>query len=188
MSTAVDQILAIFHARGDQAYLGEPVSLTEHMLQTAGAARRDGAPAPMIAAALLHDFGHLVHGMDEDAAEDGVDTQHEVVGARWLSRSFGLAVTEPIRLHVEAKRYLCATDPTYVAQLSAASVHSLTLQGGAMSIDEAIRFEAQPFAADAVQLRKWDDAAKTVGVNVASLASLRPLLELCRTASTTHSP
>jgi phosphonate degradation associated HDIG domain protein len=181
MNAVVDDVLAIFHARGDQAYLGEPVSLTEHMLQTAAAAMRFGASDSLVVAALLHDFGHLVHGMDEDSAKDGIDTRHEIAGATWLARTFGPAVTEPIRLHVAAKRYLCTIEPTYFALLSPASVHSLMLQGGPLSVRAASQFVTRPFAADAVLLRKWDDSAKTLDASIPTLESLRPILEACMT-------
>jgi phosphonate degradation associated HDIG domain protein len=160
----VDSIAALFAGPGAQSYLGEPVSMAEHMLQTAAAAEADGAPAALVAAALLHDIGHLVHEMAEDAAEHGIDTVHEEVGARWLSQWFAPVVTEPVRLHVAAKRYLCATDPAYLAVLSPASVHSLTLQGGPFSAAESVAFAASPFAENAVRVRRWDDIGKTAGL------------------------
>ena len=115
---------------GDQLYIGEPVSMTEHMLQAAQAAELDGASPTLVAAALLHDFGHLIHDLPEDSAEHGIDTRHKDVGADYLARHFVPAVVEPTRLHVAAKRYLCAVDPAYLANLSPASILSLKLQGG----------------------------------------------------------
>src|SRR6516225_6317978 len=109
---------------------GEPVSQTEHALQTAWAAEQAGAASALIAAALLHDIGHLLHDLPEDCAHHGIDDAHEVRGARWLVQHFGPDVTEPVRLHVPAKRYLCSTDPAYRSQLSEASELSLKLQGG----------------------------------------------------------
>jgi phosphonate degradation associated HDIG domain protein len=176
MSAAIDEIFSIFRERGDQAYLGEPVSLTDHMLQTAAAALQNRASAELVAAALLHDFGHLVHDMADDA-EAGIDTRHELAGALWLGRAFGPAVTEPIRLHVAAKRYLCATDPAYFALLSPASVQSLELQGGPFDVAAATAFGSQLFAQDAVRVRKWDDAGKTADAPVPTLESFRALLE-----------
>lgn len=179
MSAVVDEIIALFHHKGSQAYLGEPVSMTEHMLQTAHAAERDMASPALVAAALLHDFGHLVHGMADDSADHGIDTVHEEAGAQWLSRAFDPGVTEPIRLHVAAKRYLCATDPSYLVVLSPASVHSLQLQGGPFSPEEADAFGASPHAGDAVRVRRWDDIGKVAGDATPSLEHYRPLLEAC---------
>lgn len=163
----VDEIVRVFAERGGQAYLGEQVSMAEHMLQSARAAERDGAAPALVAAALLHDVGHLVHGMADDPAADlaldGIDTVHEEAGARWLARAFGPEVTEPIRLHVAAKRYLCATDPAYLAVLSPASVRTLELQGGPFGPADAEAFAALPHAADAVRVRRWDDAGKVAG-------------------------
>src|SRR5262249_26828453 len=129
MSDAVETILESFRARGASAYLGEPVTLREHMLQTAAAAEAEGAPAELVAAALLHDVGHLLHDGPEDAAEHGLDTEHEEVGFRFLASRFPDTVVEPVRLHVAAKRYLCAVDPAYRDLLSSASLLSLELQG-----------------------------------------------------------
>src|ERR1700757_2261608 len=123
----VDHIFTLFERRGHAAYFGEAVSQLEHALQTAHQADQKGAPDYLIIAALLYDLGHLLHGMPEDIAALGVDGQHQEIGAAWLSRHFNTAVTEPIRLHVAAKRYLCAVDTQYHQQLSPASVHSLAL-------------------------------------------------------------
>jgi len=120
----VDEICDLFATKGHAAYVGEPVSQLEHALQAAHHAEQAGASDALVVAALLHDIGHLVHKLPEDAADHGIDTRHEQLGQAWLARSFGPAVTEPIRLHVPAKRYLCATDADYVAHLSAASVQS----------------------------------------------------------------
>jgi len=177
VTTIVDEIADLFAGVGTMAYLGESVSIAEHMLQTADAAEQDGASAELIAAALLHDLGHLVHTMPEDSADHGIDTAHEEVGARWLSSAFPQAVVAPIRLHVAAKRYLCATSPEYMAVLSPASVHSLMLQGGPMTPDEAAEFEALPHSADAVRVRRWDDRGKVAGRAVRAFDHYRPLLE-----------
>ena len=173
----IREIFEAFEAHGDQLYIGEPVSMTEHMLQAAYGAELDGAGSILVAAALLHDFGHLIHGQPEDSAEHGVDTQHEEVGAAYLSRYFVPAVVEPTRMHVAAKRYLCAVDPAYFATLSEASVLSLKLQGGPFTPDEARAFEARPFAAEAARLRRYDDAAKVAGAWTPNLDHYRPSLE-----------
>ena len=133
----IDEIEQIFEAHGDEAYLGEPVSQKEHALQSAMAAERSGAPRHLVASALLHDFGHLVHDLPEDCADLGIDSVHEDVGAAWLGRIFAANVTEPMRLHVAAKRYLCAVDPDYIRSLSPASMYTLNIQGGPMSAEEA---------------------------------------------------
>jgi phosphonate degradation associated HDIG domain protein len=170
-------VFAAFSQRGDTAYLGEPVSLTEHMLQTALAAEQAGADPVLVASALLHDYGHLVHDLPEDSAEHGVDTEHEEAGAVWLERYFVPRVTEPLRLHVLAKRYLCATEPDYLAALSPASVLSLRLQGGPCSAEEVAEFERNPFADEAVRLRRWDDVGKLEGLDTPPLEHYRPALE-----------
>ena len=156
----VEEIFELFRTRGDAAYVGEPVSQTEHALQAATFAEQDGADSALITAALLHDIGHLVHDLGEDCADHGIDSRHEELGARWLSTRFGPEVVEPIRLHVPAKRYLCATDAAYYAGLSPASQQSLALQGGPFSPAEVAAFRAGPHAEAAVRLRLWDDKAK----------------------------
>ena len=171
----VGEIFASFAARGGDHY-GEGVSQLEHALQCAALAEADGAPPPLVIAALLHDYGHLFEGRGEAAEHDGRDARHEAHGARSLRRWFGPEVTHPIALHVAAKRYLCATEPGYAAALSPASVLSLALQGGPFSPEEADRFGARRFAADAVRLRRWDDAGKVAGAPTPTLESYRPLL------------
>ena len=156
----VDRIAALFSGEGGAEYLGEPVTQAQHMLQAAALAERDGAAPALIAAALLHDVGHFtgaVHGRDLMA---GRDNRHSHQGADWLAAWFGPEVTEPVRLHVAAKRYLCAVEPDYFAKLSEASVYTLSVQGGPMSEQEVAEFEAGPHCSDAVRLRRWDEAAK----------------------------
>jgi len=175
--TVVDEIFLRFEEAGDELYIGEPVTVSDHMLQAAAFASRDEAPPELVAAALLHDYGHLVNDLPEDSAEHGVDTHHEELGFASLERWFPAEVTGPIRLHVAAKRYLVAVDPSYRDTLSPASVLSLELQGGPMSEDEAEVFAAWPHAAAACRLRRWDDAGKEPGLTVPSLESYRDLLE-----------
>jgi [1-hydroxy-2-(trimethylamino)ethyl]phosphonate dioxygenase len=173
---AVDEILDLLAAQGKEAYFGEPVSVLEHCLQCAHYAEQSQASPAMIAAALLHDIGHVLHGLPEDIAQQGWDGAHEEVAAVYLARRFGEDVTETVRLHVAAKRYLCATDPSYFARLSPASVESLQLQGGVMSDEEVAAFEALPNARLAVQVRRWDDEAKIPQLEVPGLAHYRPVL------------
>jgi gamma-butyrobetaine dioxygenase len=177
MNAVVDEIFHMFREYGSGAYLGEPVSMTEHMLQSAFAAEREGAEPRLVAAALLHDYGHFIHEYDEDAAEHGIDTRHEDVGYGFLSEHFGPEIAEPIRMHVAAKRYLCATEPSYLDELSPASLVSLELQGGPCSPAEVAEFERSPFAEDAVRLRRWDDVGKVAGLETPGLEHYRPVLE-----------
>ncbi len=173
----VGGILQMFRERGDAAYLGEPVSQTEHALQAAWAAEKASAGSALIAAALLHDIGHLLHDLGENCAQDGVDDAHEARAARLLRDSFGPEVTEPIRLHVAAKRFLCATEPGYFEQLSEASVLSLKLQGGPFSPAEVRDFQQNPHAQAALALRRWDEEAKIGGLKTPDLEHFRPYLE-----------
>ena len=170
------QVETLFRQHGDDAYFGESVSQREHALQAAHLAENEGAPDSLVVAALLHDVGHLLHGLDEQIADRGIDGRHEAVGEAWLREWFGPEVTEPVRLHVAAKRYLCAVDPDYRAHLSPASQLSLDLQGGCFSADEATAFEANPFAEAATRLRRWDDAAKTPARDVPGVEHYRERL------------
>lgn len=172
----IDEIFARFREAGDATYLGEPVTVSAHMLQAAACATADGAPPELVAAALLHDYGHLIHELPEDSAEHGVDTQHEEVGFAFLERWFPPDVTEPIRLHVAAKRYLVAVDPGYRGTLSPASLLSLELQGGPMSEADVETFESGPHAVAACRLRRYDDAGKDPSAVTPSLESYRSLL------------
>jgi phosphonate degradation associated HDIG domain protein len=172
-----DDVFALFAHHGAGAYYGESVSMLEHALQAAHFAHDEGASPQLILAALLHDVGHLLEDVPDDIAEWTQDAQHEIVGGAWLARRFGEAVSDPVRLHVPAKRYLCATDATYLKQLSQASVITLKLQGGPMSVAEMAAFEAEPSYREAVRVRLCDDRGKVAGLRTASLASYRPLIE-----------
>lgn len=175
--SVVDQILRIFEERGAAQYIGENVSQLEQALQTALFAERAHGSDSLVAAALLHDFGHLLHDLPEHAADAGIDAQHEALGQAWLAQHFNEAVTEPVRLHVAAKRYLCATEPEYLEKLSPASVRSLALQGGPMDRDEVEAFEGNPYYRESMALRRFDDEAKIVGLETPTLQRYRPLLE-----------
>lgn len=155
-----DEVLSLFRSHGGSRYGGEDVSQLEHALQAAYFAEQEGARSSLIAAALLHDIGHLLHDLPADAPEHGIDDEHEALGSRWLATRFGPEVCEPVRLHVAAKRYLCAVEPTYFNHLSGPSIQSLALQGGPMSPADVEEFEASPFYTDAVRLRRWDERAK----------------------------
>jgi len=175
--TLTEEIQALFTQRGADAYFGESVSMTEHGLQAAYFARAAAAPPALVIAALLHDMGHLVADTADDLADWTHDARHEEIGGRWLAARFPAEVAEPVRLHVPAKRYLCATDPDYFSRLSPASVVTLGLQGGPMTASEVTRFEAQPYYRQAVQLRRWDDQAKVVGLATPHLADYAELIE-----------
>jgi len=172
-----DEIFAMFGRRGTEAYFGEPVSMHEHGLQAAHFARLARAPDTLVIAALLHDIGHLVVDVPDDLADWKTVARHEDMGAAWLARHFGPEVCDPVRLHVPAKRYLCATNPGYFSKLSAASVHTLGLQGGPMSADEVVAFEREPHFRDAVHVRWWDDGGKVAGLATAGLEHYRQVLE-----------
>ena len=173
----IERIITLFVERGRAAYGGEAVSQAEHALQAAWAAEKAGASPSMIVAALLHDIGHLLHSLDDDCAEHGIDDHHENLGARWVEWHFGPAVSEPIRLHVAAKRYLCWAEPGYLQQLSPASLLSLQLQGGPFTPEEVDAFRRGSYAADSVALRRWDEEAKVAGLVTPGLAHFRPHLE-----------
>ncbi len=171
----IDEIFALFEQQGKTAYFGEAVSQEEHALQAAHFAAQEDAPETLVVAALLHDVGHLIDAR-EDAADRGIDARHEDAGCDWLARHYPAEVTEPVRLHVAAKRYLCSVDPEYLRSLSPTSVKSLQLQGGVFTPDEAREFLRLPFGEDAVRLRHWDDAGKVVGLVVPGLAAYRAAL------------
>jgi gamma-butyrobetaine dioxygenase len=167
--TAVGAIGELFAGPGAREHMGEPVPIGVHMLLAGALAEEAGAEGELVAAALLHDIGHLLGEPEED--------RHGEAGARWLSQWFGAAVTEPVRLHVPAKRYLCAADAGYFGLLSAESVRTLSLQGGPMTAAETAAFEALAHARDAVAVRRWDDRAKDPAVTPPGFAHFAPLLE-----------
>lgn len=168
-SDPVAHVLECFRLRGNSEYGKEAVSQLEHALQAAYAAEQANASPQLIAACLLHDVGHLLHDLPEDAPDHDIDDQHEQLGAAWLIEHFVPEVVEPIRLHVAAKRYLCAVDSEYFAILSPPSVQSLQLQGGPMTESQAAHFEQHPHFAEAIQLRRYDDQAKIPNLKTPSL-------------------
>ena len=176
MTNVADEVMRLFAEKGSDAYFGENVSNLEHSLQTAALARQAGVADTLIAAALLHDIGHLLHGFGEDIADRGIDARHEVAGEAWLRTRFEPATTEPVRMHVDAKRYLCRIDYEYAQNLSPSSLLSLKLQGGPFSDAEMREFESRPWHAEALLLRRWDDAAKIPGLNVPGLDTYRDIL------------
>ncbi len=177
MSGIIGRLEALFASRGAGLYLGESVTLAEHMRQCAALARAERAADALVAAALLHDVGHLALVKVEDAPDANEDRRHEAVASELLAGAFPPEVVEPVRLHVAAKRYLCAANPAYLSRLSEASRQSLTLQGGPMSPDDAAAFREAPHAQGAIRVRLWDDAAKVAGAPSPDFAEFRPLLE-----------
>jgi phosphonate degradation associated HDIG domain protein len=169
MQLTVAGIKTLMAAKGGCQYTGEPVTQLEHALQTAQLAEQAQASAELITASLLHDFGHLANDMGETPTLRGIDDKHQFHGALALKHVFPDAVLNPIRLHVDAKRYLCAVDREYWASLSEDSQRSLELQGGTYSAEAAAKFIAQPYAQDAVKLRRWDDLAKVAGCKTPGL-------------------
>jgi gamma-butyrobetaine dioxygenase len=173
----VDEIGEMFAGEGAQDYLGEPVSVAVHMRQAGALAEAAGAPPEQVAAALLHDVGHILGGtVSGRELMAGHDNRHGEAGAAWLAQWFGPEVTEPVRLHVAAKRYLCAVEPGYFGKLSQASVYTLSVQGGPMDAAEAAAFEAQPSAAAAVAVRRWDEEAKDPEATTPEFGHFRELL------------
>lgn len=158
-----DLLADILLRRGSESYLGENVTMSEHMLQAAALAEATGEPDSVIVAALLHDIGHYTNEFGEDYLEQGIDNRHESAGERVLEGWFPDEVTAVARWHVAAKRYLCATDRGYFTELSPASVDTLALQGGPMNDAECASFENNPWFETIIKVRRFDDAAKEVG-------------------------
>ncbi|HYD06200.1 MAG TPA: HD domain-containing protein [Reyranella sp.] len=154
------ELLEIFVGRATRRYGLSEVNQLQHALQCAALAEADGAPPATVLACLLHDVGHMIHQLGENPAGRGIDDVHEQLGADWLARRFGPEVSEPVRLHVAAKRYLCTVESDYFGKLAPDSVRSLELQGGLMSVDEVEAFRAHPQHAEAVRVRRFDEAAK----------------------------
>ena len=170
------RLFALLNGQGAALYGGERVTQLEHALQSAAIAEASGERPAMILASLLHDVGHFFEAEFEQALSSTFDPRHEHMGSRYLSRWLDSEVTEPIRLHVEAKRYLCAVHPDYLTTLSQASIHSLAVQGGPMGAEEIAIFESRPFSSEAVRLRQYDDQAKIVGMKSPDLAHFLSLI------------
>ncbi|HEY6786022.1 MAG TPA: HD domain-containing protein [Trebonia sp.] len=174
-------IAGLLATAGARDYLGEPVTVLAHLLQAAARAEAAGAAPAVVAAALLHDVGHLLEadgtaGLSGATLMAGRDNDHGERGAAWLASWFGPQVTEPVRLHIAAKRYLCGTEPAYYGLLSEASRYTLAVQGGPMTTQQARAFEALPGHRDAIAVRRWDDQAKDPVAAVPGLEHYRPLL------------
>jgi len=166
----------IFARRGAESYLGEQVTMSQHMLQAALLAEQAAADEVTIVAALLHDIGHYTNEFPEDALATGTDNLHEEAGARVLAPFFSTAVTDCILHHVAAKRYLCATDPSYFDKLSEASVHTLNLQGGPMSAEDVTAFAREPNLEAILQVRIWDDQGKDPRLTTPEFEHYAPMI------------
>lgn len=179
MDPRLAQIAGLIELKADGQYGLANINQRQHALQAAWLAEQAGLSDAMIAAALLHDIGHMVHDLGQNPADDGVDDEHERLGYEFLTGMFGPEVTEPVRLHVAAKRYLCAVEPDYFAKLSKDSVLSLSLQGGPMSAEGIAEFESVAEYADAVRLRRFDEQAKVQGLETPPAAHFLPYVERC---------
>ena len=168
----------LYTAHGALVY-GEQVNQIQHALQCASLAQQSGSTDAMVAAAMLHDIGHMLHGDAATALDTGEDDRHESLGADWLARWFDDDVENPIALHVQAKRYLCAREPGYLEGLSRVSTRTLQLQGGPMDAGQAAAFERIPHAQDAIALRRWDDMGKKAAHETAPLAHFMTVIERC---------
>jgi phosphonate degradation associated HDIG domain protein len=164
----------LFARHGASQYSGEPVTQLEHALQTAHLAEQSGADDELVTACLLHDLGHLLNdqgrGFDDTPSLRGVDDTHQYYALPFLRGLFPDAVLDAIKLHVDAKRYLCQANAGYHAKLSDDSKRSLALQGGVFSAEQSQAFLAQNGARNAVMLRQWDDLAKQSELATPSLA------------------
>jgi phosphonate degradation associated HDIG domain protein len=175
----VTMISEIIEGKGHRSYGISAINQRAHALQAAWLAEQAGCDAALITACLLHDIGHMVHDLGQEPARHGIDDKHEELGHAWLDRWFGPDVTEPVRLHVAAKRYLCATEPDYFSRLSADSVRSLALQGGPMSPSELADYRANPHAESATKLRRFDEAAKVKDLATPPLGHFLPYVAAC---------
>ncbi len=179
IALTLELILDLYDRHGDLAYSGEGVSQREHALQAAALAERTDAAPALIVASLLHDLGHLIHRLGDTPSARGIDDRHQEEAADALVHLFGEAVSEPIRWHVDAKRYLCLADPDYENRLSPDSRRSLILQGGPFDAAHASRFIARAYANDAIAVRHWDDAAKRSGLRTPTFEHFVPLMRHC---------
>ena len=164
MSSVLKELTVLYTDAAQGRYGLTAVRQQEHALQAGMLAEANNEPLSLIIASFLHDAGHMMHNFGEDCAEQGIDDTHEDLGSRWLAQHFGPEVTEPIRLHVAAKRYLCTVEPEYTKCLGADSVRSLELQGGLMTPDEVAAFAREKYAQEAIRVRRYDDLAKQPGV------------------------
>lgn len=177
LNPITEHIIDLFKKNGSSMYGGEAVTQLEHALQCAELARQHNATDELITACLLHDIGHLLHDLPDDASDLGIDDVHEALAAKYLEINFKHSVVEPVKLHVAAKRYLCAVESGYLETLSEPSLVSLKFQGGIMNEAEVKAFTTNEFYQDAVILRKWDDLAKDADLVSPLLETFIPSIE-----------
>lgn len=175
--TIVGFLEGIFERRGGEEYLGEPVTMAQHMLQGATIAEQNGMDEDIIVGALLHDIGHFTSEFGTYSPQDTEDRHHEDAGAEVLAPFFPSVITDCVRYHVAAKRYLCATRPEYFKRLSPASVHTLELQGGPMSAQEVAGFEANPNLEKIIQVRYLDEAGKRADMQTPDFHHFAPMVQ-----------
>ena len=178
----LDEIESLFSRRGGEQYSGEPVTQLEHALQSAALGEAEGADDELVTAALLHDIGHLIQDLGDTPTLRGIDDVHQYAAVPFLRGLFGDRVLGGVRLHVDAKRYLCATRAGYFEALSEDSKRSLVLQGGVFDAAQAAAFIAQPGAADAVRVRQWDDRAKVAAAATPPLTHFMARARRCALA------
>jgi len=176
-TTIVAFLADIFARRGSESYLGEDVSMSEHMLQGAWLAEQEGAADELVIAALLHDVGHYTGEFGTYSPDDTEDKYHDAAGAKVLAPYFPAVIVECVRLHVAAKRYLCAKEASYYDRLSDASIHSLSLQGGPMNEEEVRVFESNPYHRQAIKVRHWDDQGKVSGMKTKTFSDYTDMLQ-----------
>ena len=170
----IDQIISSY-SNNKSLYIGEKVTITEHMIQTAMLAEKNNCSSSLICSSLLHDYGHFILENPDDLVSQGKDGEHEDVGYEFLKKYFVKDVLEPIKYHVKAKRYL-AREGNYYRFLSKASKISLKLQGGIMNNEEAKKFEKNEFFEDSIRLRKFDEVAKKPGLKIKHIGEYKNLL------------
>ncbi len=167
----------IFALRGGEEYLGEAVTMAQHMLQGATIAEQNGLPEEIIVGALLHDIGHFTSEFGTYHPDDTEDRHHEDAGEQVLAPFFPSVITDCVKYHVAAKRYLCATKPEYFSRLSPASVHTLELQGGPMTPNELAEFEQNPNLKEIIQVRFLDEAGKRADMETPGFEHFAPMVQ-----------
>ncbi len=179
MGLKIADIEELFRRHGGIEYAGEGVTQQEHALQCAHLAEQEGVPPELVTAAFLHDLGHILNRQGATPTERGIDDQHQYFAIPFIRPLFPPAVVEAIRLHVDAKRALCALEPDYYESLSDDSKRSLTLQGGIFSRQETEAFMAKPFAENALRVRRWDDRAKVAGATTPPIGHYLEIAARC---------
>ncbi len=175
-----NKIIEIFLQQGNKRYGVEPVTQLQHALQSATLANQESGDSQLTVSALLHDIGHIMDDADiSQTLEQNLHDHHEHKAFHWILRNFGSRVADPVRLHVDAKRYLCTVEPDYIRCLSETSVKSFYDQGGPMSFDEKLEFESERYYKEAIRLRRWDDKAKDPNKETMNISFFIPFIEDC---------